>query len=201
MIQRVGLLLLLVASACSQKGGDSGTAQYEPKLTAELLPPAAKGLVLGSATDADVAAAFGAGETKKDKTIGGKIVVQYNDKPAMHLDLAVKDDVVYGEAWFVPDDAGKLRLHRLELQLKTTSTCAWLKTNVGKIEATKRRPGSNRKYGADGRGLEYTAGSPDGTQPVSIECHPTTRDGVEVEVLDYSLETSKGRSMMMNENG
>jgi hypothetical protein len=197
-------LTLLVALSCSKEPEPSASTPaatvYEPKMTEELVPPAAKGLVLGKASDADVITAFGAGETLKDKSIGGTINVQYNEKPAMHIDLPAKDDVLGGEAWLVPDDGGTPRLSRLEVRVKTPGTCAWVETNVGKFDATKRRPGSNRKFGKDGRGLEYTAGSPDGTQAVGLECHPSTQDGASFESLAYSLETPNGCSMMMNKN-
>ena len=198
-------LALCLATSCGKDEPSASASApaptvYEPKMTAELVPPAAKGLVLGVATDADVTAAFGAGETKKDKSIGGAIVVQYNEKAAMHIELPAKDDVTGGEAWLVPDDGGKPRLQRIELRLKSTGSCAWLETNVGKFDATKSRPGSNRKYGKDGRGVDYTAGTADGTQAVSIECQPVMRDGVQGESVTYSIETPNGRSMMMNEN-
>jgi hypothetical protein len=204
MTRLSAVLVLVLASSCSKEPEPTASTPaptvYEPKLTAELVPPAAKGLVLSKSSDADVIAAFGAGETLKDKSIGGTIVVEYNKKPAMHIDLPAKDDMLGGEAWLVPDDAGTPRLSRLELRLKTPGTCAWLETNVGKFDATKWRPGSNRKYGKDGRGIDYTAGSPDGTQPAGLECHPVTHEGVAYESLAYSLETPDGRSMMMNKN-
>lgn len=204
MTRPILAFVVLVAACKSEAPAASASTPaptvYEPKLSAELVAPAAKGLVLGVATDEDVVKAFGAGETKKDKSIGGAIVVQYNDKPAMHIDLPAKDDVLKGEAWLVPDGDGKPRLQLLSLTLKAGEACKWIETNVGKHEASKNRPGSNRKYGKDGNGFELTAGTTDGTAPVSIACHGGNRDGVAIENLEYSVESERGRSMMMNEN-
>lgn len=202
---RLFLAALVLFVACKSDAPASSASTpaptvYEPKLAAELVPPAAKGLVLGVASDEDVVKAFGAGETKKDKSIGGAIVVQYNDKPAMHIDLPAKDEVLEGEAWLVPDGDGKPRLQLLALTLKAGETCKWIETNVAKDEATKRRPGSNRVYGKDGNGFELTAGTSDGSAPVGISCHGSNRDGVAIESIEYSIESERGRSMMMNEN-
>jgi hypothetical protein len=199
------LVLALLTFACSE---DSAAApapapaaeagpKYEPMMTKELVPPAAKGLVLGVATEKDVTAAFGAGEIVKDKSLGGTAKVEYGEKPAIQIALPAKDDVVSGEAWLVPDAGGEPKLARLSLVVKSAGNCEWITANVGKHDAAKRRPGSNRVFGKKG---DSTAGSVDGTIPVGIECNPSTRDGVAVESLDYSLEPGGKRSMLVNEN-
>lgn len=202
---RPALVLFVLCAACKSEAPASSASTpaptvYEPKLSAELVPPAAKGLVLGVATDEDVVKAFGAGETLKDKSIGGTIVVQYNDKPALHIDLPAKDEVIAGEAWLVPDGDGKPRLSMLSLTTKAADTCKWIEANVAKHEASKRRPGSNRVYGKDGNGFELTAGTTDGSAPVGVSCHGGNRDGVATESIEYSIESASGRSMMMNRN-
>ena len=161
----------------------------------ELVAPAAKGLVLGVASEKDVVAAFGAAETVKDKSLGGDAKVEYGDAPAIQIVLPAKDDVASGEAWLVPDKAGEPRLSRLSITLTTTGTCKWIDENIGKHEASKHRPGSNRKFGTNG---EYTAGNSDGTIAVGVDCHTVTADGTTRETLEYSLESSKGRSMLVN---
>lgn len=171
--------------------------KYEPKLAKELVPPAAKGLVLGVATQKEVAAAFGEGAIAKDKSLGGTAEVEYGDAKAMRIMLPAKDDVLGGEAWLVPDAGGEPKLSRLSLSLKTPGTCKWIEDNVGKHEAAKKRPGSNRVFGKNG---EYTAGNHDGTIPVGVDCHTVTRDGVAQENLEMSLEPGGNRSMKVNEN-
>lgn len=71
----------------------------------------------------------------------------------------------------------------------------WIETNVGAKEGSTRRPGANRKFGARGDGVSYTAGTPDGAAAVGIECNPSDKDGVAVRTVAYSVESAKGRSM------
>jgi hypothetical protein len=195
------LSLIVGVSACDDEPAPASapTAEagpkYEPKIDASLVAPAAKGLVLGVATEKDVVAAFGAGEVVKDKSLGGAAKVEYSDAPAIQIALPAKDAVVSGEAWLVPDKAGEPRLSRLSLTLTTTDTCKWIDANLGKHEAAKRRPGSNRVFGKNG---EYTAGNSDGTIAVGVDCHTVTTDGTTRETLEYSLEASSGRSMLVN---
>jgi hypothetical protein len=198
------LALALALAACSEESTAPTPAAatpivYEPKITAELVPPAAKGLVLGVSTEKDVTEAFAPGEIVRDKSLGGTAKVAFSDKPAIMMELAEKDAVVKGEAWLVPDAKGEPRLARLELLLRTTDTCQWVEDNVGKHKAAKDRPGQGfvrRKYGPG----EYTAGNADGTIPVSIECRASKKDDVAIEVLDYSIDPENGRSMMVNRN-
>lgn len=204
ILHRTLLVLVLLTPACDAKKEDAAPTpaaeaktKYEPMLTKELVPPAAKGLVLGLATQQDVTAAFGAGEVVKDEALGGDAKVEYSGKPAVVIQLAAKDELVRGEAWLMGD--GEPKLARLELVLKTTGTCKWVADNIGKHEAAKNRPGGGlmrRKY-EEG---EYTAGNVDGTIPAGVECQASTREEQAVEVLEYRLEPDGGVSMMMNRN-
>jgi len=199
---RLLLALGLLVLACEPESASAPAPapagpKYEPMMSKELVAPAAKGLVLGVATEKDVTAAFGAGEVVKDKSLGGTAQVEYGEAKAMQIVLPAKDDVLGGEAWLVPDASGEPRLSRLAISVKTPGTCKWIDENVGKHEAAKKRPGSNRVFGKNG---EYTAGNHDGTIPVGIECHTVTRDGVAQENLDVSLEAGGGRSMRVNKN-
>lgn len=195
-------LSLLVLAACDEAGSAATPTtpsgpKYTPVMTAELVPPALKKLVLGVATDTELVAAFGPGEVVKDKSLGGTAKVQYADKPALRITLPARDDVLEGEAWFVPDADGKHRLQRLWIVLKTTDTCAWIESHVGSLPGSTKRPGSNRKFGGTKGGLSYTAGSTDGSQAVGIECNASERDGVARESLTYALESESGSSMMV----
>jgi hypothetical protein len=197
------LLVVLLACSCSEESTPASASaapagpKYEPMSSKELVAPAQKGLVLGVATEKDVTAAFGAAEVVKDKALGGTAQVEYGEAKAMQIVLPAKDDVLGGEAWLVPDASGEPRLSRLAINVKTPGTCKWIDENIGKHEAAKKRPGSNRVFGKNG---EYTAGNHDGTIPVGIECHTVTRDGVAQENLDVSLEPGGGRSMRVNKN-
>lgn len=203
ILHRSLLALALLAPACDEKKDDAAPAptaaatKYEPMMTKELVPPAAKALALGVATEKDVIAAFGAGEVVKDEALGGAVKVEYGGKPAVMIELAAKDEVVSGEAWLMGE--GEPTLARLELVLKTTDTCKWVEDHVGKLAGAKERPGGGlvrRKYGPG----EYTAGSADGTIPVGIDCHASKREDVAVEVLEYRLEPGGDVSMMVNRN-
>lgn len=203
ILRRALLVLVLLTPACD-KQEDAAPApapeaktKYEPMMTQELVPPAAKGLVLGVATEKDVTAAFGAAEVFKDKSLGGDVTVEYSDEPAVMIELVAKDELVQGSAWL--RGKGEPKLARLELVLKTTDTCKWVEDNVGKHAASKDRPGQGlirRKYGPG----EYTAGNADGTIPVGIECRASKREDAAVEVLTYGIEPDGGVSMMMNRN-
>lgn len=197
---RTLLVLALLAPACSDESAatpapaaDSGPA-YAPKLTQELVAPAAKGLVLGVATEKDVTAAFGAGEIVKDKSLGGTAKVLYNEAAAVRITLPAKDDVVQGVAWLAAEGAGEPKLQRLELVMKKNDSCKWIETNVGSVDGTTRRPGSNRKFGPGKGGGSYTAGTPDGTKAVGIDCHPSIRDETAIETLSYAIEGKNGTS-------
>ena len=201
-LHRALLVFVLLAPACDEKQQEAAPApaaktKYEPMMTKELVPPVAKGLVLGIATQADVTAAFGAGEVVKDEAIGGDAKVEYSGKPAVMIELPAKDELVRGEAWLTGD--GEPKLARLELVLNTTDTCKWVEDNVGKHPGAKNRPGGGlmrRKYEPG----EYTAGNVDGTIPAGIECQASTREEKAVEVLEYRLEPDGNVSMMMNRN-
>lgn len=204
ILHRPLLALVLLVPACDDKKDDAAPApapaagpKYQPMITKELVPPAAKGLVLGIATEKDVTAAFAAAEVVKDQALGGAAKVEYSGKPAVMIELAPKDELVQGNAWLSGE--GEPKLARLELVLKTTDTCTWVEDNVGKLEGAKDRPGGGlvrRKYGSG----EYTAGNADGTIPVGIECRASKREDVAVEVLEYRLEPDGGVSMMANRN-
>jgi hypothetical protein len=160
------------------------------------VPPLMAGLVPGVATEADVTAVFAASETVKDKTLGGTAKVEYNEKPAIQATLAPKDPIVRGSAWFVPDDGGgPARLQRIELVTKEPGTCKWIVDNVGKDPEASRRAGSNRKFGKLEGGANYSGGSPDGTLPADITCHPSTRDGAAIETVVYAIVGTGGSSM------
>jgi hypothetical protein len=202
------LLLLLTIVACDDKKPAEATPTptpapgrtFEPMLTEDMVAPAAKRLVLGVATVAEVAAAFGVGEIAKDKSLGGTARVEFNDKPAVRMKLPAKDGLVEGEAWFQPIANGQLRMTRLALLAKASGNCEWIGKIVASLPNTTRRPGSNRVFGKEGNGYGLTAGTTDGTAPIGIECHPSERDGVAVESLSYTIEDSGGVSMMVQEN-
>jgi len=195
---RTLLVLALLASACSEESAAAPAPapgpEYAPRLTKELVAPAAKGLVLGVATEKDVTAAFGAGEIVKDKSLGGTAKVLYNEAAAVRITLPAKDDVVKGEAWFAADGGGEPKLQRLELVMKKNDSCKWIETNVGSVDGTTRRPGSNRSYGPGKGGGSYTAGTPDGAKAVGIDCHPSIRDQTAIETLSYAIEGKNGTS-------
>jgi len=197
----LGIAALLLASACSEESAAAPSApaaapSHAPALTKELVPPLMSGLVPGVATEADVTAVFAASETVKDKSLGGTAKVEYGEKPAIRATFAPKDAILRGEAWFVPDDGGgPARLQRIELVTKEPGTCKWIVENVGKDPEASRRIGSNRKFGELKGGANYSGGSPDGKQPVDIECHPSTRDGAAIETVVYGIVSPGGSSM------
>ena len=197
------LAFALLVPACSDPPASSSTQsapagpKYEPMVSKELVPPVLKGLVVGTASDADLSVAFGQGKLAKDKSFGGASKVEYSDAPAVRVTLPAKDDVVDGQAWLVPDTAGKLVLQRIEITTKTSGTCAWVESHIAGLPGAKNRPLSNRVYGKEGRGWALTAGTPDGSQAVGIDCGPGTRDGVAVETVSYTIEPGGGVSMMV----
>lgn len=174
---------------------------YEPKLSAERVPPVLQGQVPGLATQAEVIAKFPAGPIDADSTLGGTAKVRFDDTPAVRVALAAQGDVISGEAWFVPDASGTARLRRIEVVSKVADTCTWIRTHLGELPGITDRPGSNRRFHADEGGLEWTAGSPDGTQPVDLECHATTRDGVAATTLLVSIVSPSGTSMVVQPAG
>lgn len=202
-------VLVLAPSACDspKDAAPAPTATaapatvYEPKLDAERIPPVLQGQVPGLATQAEVTAKFAIGPVDADTTLGGTAKVRFDDAPAVRVALTAKGDVVSGEAWFVPDAAGTARLRRIEVVSKLADTCAWIRTHLGELPGITDRPGSNRRFHADDSGLEYTAGSPDGTQPVDLECHTTTRDGVAATTLVISIVSPSGTSRLVQPGG
>lgn len=200
---RTSLALALTLVACDDESDASTAAsaatKYAPALSAELVPPALRGVVVGQSTDADVMKAFGEGTMLTDKSLGGTGKVSYTDAPAMRLTLKPSGDIDRGEAWFVPDANKTPRLQHIEIVAKTADACKWIETNVGAKEGSTKRPGSNRSFGARGEGNSYTAGTPDGGAAVGIECNPSQRDGVAFQTVTYSIEAGGGRSMMAQE--
>jgi hypothetical protein len=200
---RTTLALAIALVACDDKSdasaGSPAATKYAPALSAELVPAALRGAVVGQSTDAEVTKAFGAGTMLTDKSLGGTGKVSYTDAPAMRLTIAPSDDIVRGEAWFVPDANKTPRLQHIEVVTRTADTCKWIETNVGAKEGSTKRPGSNRSFGARGEGNAYTAGTPDGSVAVGIECNPSQKDGVAVQTVVYSIESGSGRSMMAQE--
>jgi hypothetical protein len=100
ILHRTLLVLVLLVPACDDEK-DAAPApvveaktKYEPMMTKELVPPAAKGLVLGLATEGDVTSAFAAAEVVKDEALGGTAQVEYGGKPAVMIELAAKDELV-----------------------------------------------------------------------------------------------------------
>lgn len=197
------LALAFALGACDSKSDAAPAAstatKFEPALSAELVPPALRGVVAGQSTDVEVIKAFGEGTVLADTSLGGKGKVSYSDVAGVRLTLTAKDDVQRGEAWFVPDASKVLRLQHIELVTTTADTCKWIATNVGAREGATKRPGSNRSFGARGEGVSYTAGTPDGSVAVGIECNPSERDGVAIRTVTYSVESANGRTMMAQE--
>jgi hypothetical protein len=203
MWHRLAALAPLVC-ACDEEKADPAPAPaaapvYGPKMTEELVPPGAKGLVLGVATEKDVTAAFPAAKIVKDQRLGGRAKAEYGGQPAVRLDLAASDDLVQGAAWLRSEADGEPKLVVLQLALKTKDTCKWIEEHVGVHEGSKGRGGfafaPRRAYGPG----EYTAGSADGSLPAEIFCHPSERDGTPVEQLEYRLDL--GDNMwFVNEN-
>lgn len=196
-------LVLATAIACDAKPDATATAgavqagpKYIPALTKELVAPAAKGMVVGSSTRKEFDAAFPAAETIVDKRLGGTGKVEYNGAPATHVILAATATLLGGTAWFTHEADGTDRLQRLELRIKGTETCAWNTANLGKVEGTGRRPGSNRRFGGPSN---YTAGTADGSMPVGIECNPA--DAEPIETLTYVVDDPSGGSMTMSREG
>lgn len=191
--------LVVALGACDSKSDPVAAAptatKYAPALVAEFVPPALRGVVVGQSTDVDVIKAFGEGTVLTDASLGGKGKVSYSDVAGVRLTMTAKDDVQRGEAWFVPDASKTLRLQHIELVTTNADTCKWIETNVGAKEGSTKRPGSNRKFGARGDGVSYTAGTPDGATAVGIECKPSDKDGVAVRTVAYSVDSAKGRSM------
>jgi hypothetical protein len=186
------LAILSVLSLGSACGGES--ARHQPALTADLMAPAAAGLVPGRATQAEVAAAFEVTATVKDESLGGDAKVEYGGQPAIKLTLT-GEDILRGTAWLMPDAGGEPRLQSLELTLPAEAgACAWILDNIGKHPEASRRAGSNRKFGPQKGGAAFSGGSPDGTLPADIDCMPSVRNQVATEIVNYALVPAGGRS-------
>lgn len=198
---RAALACVVLVAACDSKSDAAAASsaatgpKFAPVLTAAMVPPPAKGMLVGSSTKKDFDAAFKSTEVVVDKRIGGNAKVEYNGEPASHVDIAAAPPVRGGTAWFTREADGTDRLQHLELRLETSDTCAWNTTTLGKVEGTNRRPGSNRKFGGPS---SYTAGNADGSKPVGIECTTSTKDGVASEVLVYSVDSESGNSKSMS---
>ncbi|MBX7080039.1 MAG: hypothetical protein K1X88_12665 [Nannocystaceae bacterium] len=211
MTQRrtVLLAIALVLVACDEKKDTKTEAApaaasatvYEPALTKELVPAIAKGLVLGSATRKELEAALPVAEAVIDKRLGGNAKVEYNDAPAIQLSLAKSDAIARGTAWLVRDAGGEDRLARLELVTTQLGVCDWVRDHIGKLDGATKRPGSNRKFGAEGKLLSYTGGTADRSQPVGIECGPLQVDGVAAESLVLGIDSTSSTSMVVSREG
>lgn len=155
------LLVSALAVGCGSKSDSL------PKLTPELMPPAASPLFLGKSTEADVLAKVAkdpAPEVKKDKSLGGDGQVMFNE----HKSIWIGQEA-FGEAYLWSDGGGAPVLGRLAL--KQTDACAWVNEHIGKLEGAKNCPG-NRKTGAS-NGTSYFCASLD-DHVVHIECSGTT---------------------------
>ncbi len=206
MTQRCTVLLAfaLVPVACDESKDTknettpaaASATVYEPAMTKELVPAVAKGLVLGVATRKEVEAALPVSEAMIDKRLGGDAKVEYNGAPAIQLTLGKRDAIVRGTAWLVRDTGGEDRLTRLELASTQGGVCDWVREHIGTHEAATKRPGSNLRFGVEGKLLNYTAGTVDRSQPVTIECNPTKIEEVAAEWLTFGIDTAAGSSML-----
>lgn len=201
LLVRAALAGVAVVAACDSKSDAAASSteaagpRFKPTMTAELVAPAAKGMIVGTSTKKEFDAAFKSSEVIVDKRIGGNAKVEYNGEAATHVIIAAASPVRGGTAWFSREADGTDRLQHLELRLETSDTCAWNTTTLGKVEGTNRRPGSNRKFGGPS---SYTAGIADGSKAVGIECNTSTIDGVASEVLSYGVDAESGTSKTMS---
>jgi hypothetical protein len=201
------LALVLGLAACDSKSDASSAAatpagpKYAPLLTKELVAPIAKGLVVGESTREQLATAFTLGETTIDKRLGGAAKVEHNGEPAIHVVIEAADPILGGTAWLTRTKDGDEQLQRLVLQTTSTDTCAWMLDNIGKVDGTSKRAGSNRKFGKEGEGVSYSAGTADGSKPVGIQCYPIKRDDKPMQEITYGVDGESSTSTMMNKDG
>jgi hypothetical protein len=126
------------------------------------LPAAVRGLVPGSATEAEVRAAWPeAGPPTRDRTFGGAGRIELNDQPAVMFELAKGF-----EAWLV-EVRGTLTLVLLEVPI--TEDCKQVLAAMGDRWKDDTCRYSNRVPGRDEhRGCARTR---DGELKIAIRCH------------------------------
>jgi hypothetical protein len=149
------VLAALVVTGC--KGSS------RPKLTAELLPPGAHGLMLGTSVEADVMAKTTSPEVQKDRSFGGEGVVMFND----HKLISISDATGTYELWTMGDGAPKLG--RMSLR---GDGCAWVTDHIAKLDGSRECPG-NRKTGMSGS-VGYFCLTADNGHVVHVECSEKT---------------------------
>ncbi|HEU4612278.1 MAG TPA: hypothetical protein VFS15_09390 [Kofleriaceae bacterium] len=150
---QLGLVMAMVAG-CGKGGGGS-----RPKLTAELLPPAAQPLMLVTSGEADVMGKVSAPEVTKDKAFGGESSNTFNDHPL----ITIKDGESYYELWTMGD--GPPKLGRISLR---GEGCAWVNEHIATLDGSRNCPG-NRKTGPSGS-TGYYCLTADNGHVVHVEC-------------------------------
>jgi hypothetical protein len=168
--QRVMKLSLVASLAialvgCSSSGG-SGGGSGAPRMTAALMPPGTEGLVLGASTEADVKAKLPGAKIEKDKSLGGDMVVQFNEHPAETLSTEGLSMTLWRDA------GGTLRLTRIHAF--SAGRCAWLKQAIASVPGAATCRGSNRVSGDRGHEMFYCLATADGAHPVWVECSRDT---------------------------
>lgn len=136
-----------------------GKGGSRPKLTAELIPPAARPLMLTTSVEADVMAKTATPEVKKDKAFGGDSALTFNDHPL----ISIKDGENSYELWTMGD--GPPKLGRIYVR---GEGCAWVNEHIAKLDGSRNCPG-NRKTGPSGS-TGYYCLTADNGHVVHVEC-------------------------------
>lgn len=161
-MKRLAFLVVVVVAGC--KGSSP------PAFTDALVAPQVKGLKVGASTLDDVTKLYPQAEVKKDKSLGGDGIVQFNDQKAIY---------VHGSGFEAYVIDGKLG----HFTMVAPGVCGWLIQTMDKMAGSTACPG-NRKMGStkDQQNASYCASAGDRT--VWLECGKG-----EHEYIEYTLGT------------
>jgi hypothetical protein len=157
----------LVIAALAACGKSSGSGD-RPKLTQ--MPPGADGLVIGASTEAQVTAKLAGAEISKDRSLGGDMIVEYNE----HKAVVVRLEKTTATLW--KDAGGTLRLMKLEMH--ADGLCDWATKTATAMNAGGC--GGNRKM--DPGEHQWCVASSDGALEVVIDCHTGLQGGNQLDI-------------------
>jgi hypothetical protein len=152
----------LAASACGKGGGSGGGGASAGDLipmTPALTPPplAARGLVMGVSTEADLKAKLPGAKVSKDTSLGGDMTVQWNDAPAISIDADKVKAYLGGSPPVL-----------MQLEVEADGVCDWVRDKIlAKHPPTFCGP-SNRK--TEAKFLEACIATADGKHPIALNC-------------------------------
>lgn len=185
--------LTLLIACKDERSAEKTEPEYKPHISAELVHPLFKGIVVGVSTKADLVKTF------PDVREGeGK----YNDKPMTWYKVKLSASPNYDvnqplpepsirEITFCVVDELVVGAQLTVVRHGEPEICPWVEQTIGAVKEATQCAGTNASFGKGKYGPEYCIGSPDGKSAILVECGARSIEVNLQEKLSYYIAGEK----------